>query len=247
MRTAKQLRLLRDIGSEWVRESIPNGHPAIEARPLADEHEVYCARQLATLCFKELGKIDGHEVNEDNVLIHDKFLPYSTYFGAFQDGEIRATTRLIWSPETTVDDLRLPVDALSSDWQDQLRTEAPGMIGEIGSLSKLRGTSNVATLKVIRELFGYADRHDVRYLVCGLDPHVVEKLYAKIFGGALQPLHDQQINFPGIQGGQMPYIIDLPESFRDHREGSSTRQSLGERAVGMFVRNYFKSHVPSWR
>lgn len=247
MKIPKQVNLAKEIGSEWIRETVPGMEPRIETRPLTDEAEIYRARQLATQCFKELGKIDSREVNEDNVLIHDPFLPYSTYFGAFENEAMRATTRLIWSEASTADDLRLPVDALDPQWRDFLRDQTPGSIGEIGSLSKEKGSSNVTTLKVLRELFGFADDNEVQYLVCGLEPKVVERLYSKLFGGALQPLHNDHIAFPGIEGVQVPYIIDLPRAFSDHRERQATRRTLGERAVGMMVRNYFKSHVTSWQ
>ena len=227
-----------------MREKVPFLQPRFEARDLRDADEILRARQFATACFHALGKIHEEDIGDDGVPQHDRFFPYSTYFGTYdQQDNLMATTRLIWSPEANVEDLRLPVSALASKVQQKLKACEPGQIGEIGSLAKVSGASNVTTIKVLRELFDYADTHDIQYLVCGLDPQVVRKSYGALFGTGLQPLHDEQLTFPGIQGVQCPYIIDVPVSYRARREVVRTSQSLGERAVGMFVRGYLRSQV----
>jgi hypothetical protein len=211
---------------------------------LRDADEILRSRRFATACFRALGKIHESDIGDDGVPRNDPFFPYSTYFGTYdQQNELMATTRLIWSPQSSVDDLRLPVSALNGEVQERLRACGPGEIGEIGSLAKVAGASSVTTIKVLRELFDYADTHDINYLVCGLDPQVVRKSYGVLFGTGLQPLHDEQLRFPGIQGVQCPYIIDVPVSYRARQEVVRTSQSLGERAVGMFVRSYLRSQV----
>lgn len=241
---AKSLELVRDIAFEAAREKLPLLQPRHEAHVLESQEEIHAARELATRTFSELGKIDKDEIGEDGVLKHDPFLESSTFFGTFADGKLEVTTRLIWSPDGTVEDLRLPTERIDPNKAIFLKEQLPGTVAEIGALAKIHGTSNLATLKLLREVFGFADQQGIRYLVCGLEPKLYPT-YNKLFGGALQRLHDSEIEFPGIIGMQVPLVIDLQHSF-DHQKDEMHKRTLGERAIGFFVRNYFRPNVESW-
>jgi len=241
---AKSFELVRDITLETAREKLPLLQPHYEAHLLESPEEIHEARRLATLTFSALGKIDSAELGEDGVLRHDSFLDRSSFFGTFVDGEMSVTTRLIWTPDGTVEDLRLPTERIDRDKAIFLKEQPPGTVAEIGALAKVRGSSNVATLKLLREVFGFADQNDIRYLVCGLEPKLYPT-YNKLFGGALQRLHDEEIEFPGIIGMQVPLMIDLRHSF-EHQKDEMHKRTLGDRAIGFFVRNYFRPNVESW-
>lgn len=241
----KTTELLRNMSAEYAREVIPGLTPHFRAGRLTTPDKILEARQLATTRFVEFGKIPEAKLNADGVLKDDTFLDRSVFFGAYEDDSIVATTRLVWSPDSTIDDLRLPASSLEPDVADFLSQLKPGSMAEIGSLAKISGTTNLATLKLLREVFAFADEQSIQYLVCGLEPKILPT-YQQLFGGAIQRLHEEDIEFPGIIGKQTPLIINLYKSF-SHQKDEMHKRSLGQRAMGFGVRHYFKRQVPALR
>jgi hypothetical protein len=244
---SKEARLLTEIGTEWALESIDGLQPRYTAVSLeGSPEEITRARQFVAARYLELGNITADQVAEDGTLATDRFVETSKYFGAYDDtGELVATTRVIWSPESVADDLCMPIDRLAPEEAVQLRSLEPGAVGEIGGFVKKPGVSTVASLKVMRELFNYAHREQIQYLVCGLNPVMAEKLYGRIFEWGLQPLSDHDMSFPGYNGLQRPYKIDVPATFSRERATKRRASSLGERAVGLFIRGYFRAQANS--
>ena len=240
---SKETRLFTDIGAEWVRESIEGMQPHYTAVSLDDfPEEILRARQMVAERYLDLGKIAPEQIAPDGTLATDAYADKSRYFGVYdQAGEMVATTRMIWWPESSVDDLLLPLNRLAEGEADALRALAPGRVAEVGGFVKQPGVPTLATLKVMRELFHYAHQRDVQYVVCGLDPVMAEKFYARIFEWAFQPLSDEDMSFPGYKGVQRPYKIDVPATFSRERAEKRRVSSLGERAVSLFIRGYFRS------
>lgn len=240
---SKSTELLRGMSTELLRETVPGLSPRYTTKVLTTDADILAARQLATSRFVEFGKIQEDALNPDGVLEQDPFLPHSVFFGAYEgDTQLLASTRLVWAEDSTVDDLRLPVTRLETPVAEFLLACSPGQIAEIGSLAKLPGTTNLVTLKLLREVLAFADAHDIQYLVCGLEPKILPT-YQQLFGGALQRLHPENIQFPGIIGEQSPLIIDLHQSF-DHQKEAMQRRKLGERVVGLAVRHFFSQQIP---
>lgn len=240
---SRETRLLADIGAEWVRESIEGMQPRYTAASLDGlPEEVLRARRLVADRYVKLGKVTLEQIGADGTIATDEFADKSRYFGVYdQAGDMVATTRMIWSSDSTADDLLLPLGALPGKEAEALRALAPGRVGEIGGFVKEPGVPTLATLKVMRELFHYAHQQDVQYVVCGLDPVMAEKFYARIFEWAFQPLSNEDMAFPGYKGVQRPYKIDVPATFGRERAEKRQVSSLGERAVSLFIRGYFRS------
>lgn len=214
------------------------------SRELTDEAEIKLARQLATMSFVNLGKISPDEVDDEGLLKHDAILPLSTFFGAFDiktDNQIQAAARLLWKPDVTVDDLRLPIDRIDDNHAAYLLNHHPGTIAEIGSLAKRKFgekkyAPTVTTLKLLRSMWTFADEHEVQTFVCGLEPKVYPR-YQSMFGEALTPLSDDTIEFPGIHGPQRPLMIDVHHAVVDQQSTvhRSAAQKLERFVVGRFI------------
>jgi hypothetical protein len=227
-------RMAGEIVREISREKTGR-HTQYSSDMLVDAEDIKQARKFAVQQFVALGKIDPTEVGEDGLLGNDPFLENSTFFGVRDaHGELSVVARLIWNEGTTIDDMRLPTDRINPEDAQQLLNAQPGQIAEFGSLAKLAGISNIATLKLIREVFSFAKKNDIETIVCGLEPKLYPA-YCRIFGGALRRLHPENIEFPGIHGEQVPLMINVKDSLsldpRKMYEGE-----IGQVAVGTLIR-----------
>lgn len=231
--------LVREFGAittDIVREKLrlPERYTS---RELTSDDEIRQARQLATLSFKALGKIPEHEIGDDGILLNDPLLPMSHFFGTIDRGDtVQATARLLWTPDTVVSDLRLPLDQIKPEYAEYLQSQEPGSIAELGSLAKGRGVPMVATLKLLRSMWAYADEHDIETLVCGLEPKILPR-YQSLFGESLKPLTNETIEFPGIHGPQRPLLIDVRRSALDQKatKDRSIAEAIGRRIVAYYV------------
>ena len=239
----KSLELLIDLTTEMAKERLPYFDESYQARQLTDSDEIHAARSLSTKRFVELGKYHKAAVTPEGLPLYDPMYELSTFFASFQDKEMIASTRLLWSDTATISDLRLPTDEIDIPMRDFLHTQAPGSIAEIGSLAKRPGVSKIATLKVLREVFLFASEHDIDYFVCGLEPNVLPT-YERLFGGALTKLSDETVEFPGVNGEQVPLLIEAQRAFGKQRQEMQQR-TLGERAIGFGVRHFFKQRIPT--
>src|SRR5690606_6948540 len=201
--------------------------------------EIKSVRQFTTSRFIEYGKIQPSQVSDDGVPINDPYHEVAEYFACYDgtSGQIQAAARLIWSPDCTVDDLRTPADILPSASRELLESIPPGQVAELGSLSKAKGVSTVTSMKVLREVFLFAARNRIDHLVCGLEPEVYPK-FKQMFGAALHRLSDEEIEFPGIIGNQVPLHIEPMRAYAEQRAQMQHR-TLGERATGLMVRTFF--------
>ena len=239
----KSLELLFDLTSEMAKERLPYLDESYQARKLTDDNEVQVARSLSTKRFVELGKYHQAAVSPEGIPLHDPLYDMSTFFASFQNDEMIASTRLLWNESATINELRLPTGEINSGIRDFLHSQAPGSIAEIGSLAKRPGASKIATLKVLREVFLFASEHDIDYFVCGLEPKVLPT-YERLFGGALTRLSDATVEFPGVNGDQVPLLIEPQKAFGKQRQEMQQR-TLGDRAIGFGVRHFFKQRIPT--
>lgn len=235
---ANNLKHFGELVGESIREQLPGKPEKYTSRALTSPDEIEAARRLSTTTFVELGKIDPKEVGPDGLLVHDRLLPLSTYFGVFNKaGELEATSRLLWTPELTIDELRLPVGLIKPEYQDYLRGHAPGQIAEIGSLAKAdKDVSTVAVLKLLRSMWTFAGERGVKTFTCGLEPKVFPSFRA-MFGNALTELADGTVEFPGIKGQQKPLMIDVWRAV-ENQDGSQHRSALERwqrRLIGGFI------------
>lgn len=236
----KNLNVFADLMRETGREKLPFLQQKYESYNLEDPDEILQARKLATVCFMKLGKINPAEVGDDGVLINDKLLDMSNFFGVFDnrlaDREMQATARLLWHPDITVHDMRLPMEHVKEPYNSMFDQYRPGGIAEIGSLAKASGAPTFTTLKLIRSMWRFAGENNIDKLVCGLEPRVLPH-YKKLFGSSLHELNDDTIEFPGIIGPQKPLMIDvfhgMEDVERDHEQ--SALDKLQRFVVGSYI------------
>lgn len=238
----KAARIVGEMVSELARERT-NSQPRYTAKILESDEEIAAGRRLAIDEFVTRGKIPKEEVDANGLLLDDPFLERSTFFGVYdQAQELEAVARLIWSPASTIDDMRMPTEKIDPAAAEFLLTAAPGSIAEFGSLAKRHGTPNVATLKLIRRIFRFAQDNDIKTIVCGLEPKLFPA-YKQMFGGALKRLHESTIEFPGIHGDQVSLMIDVDASL-SYDPSKMYAGALGHVAVGTLIR-YFMRNSPA--
>ena len=236
----KNIDVFADLVIETGREKLPFLQQKYESYNLKDPDEILKARKLATICFMKLGKIDPSEIDKDGILINDKLISMSNFFGVFdsksENREMQATARLLWRPDITVRDMRLPMEHVKEPYNTMFDQYRPGGIAEIGSLAKAEGAPTFTTLKLIRGMWKFAGEHGIEKFVCGLEPKVFPH-YKKLFGSSLHELNDGTIEFPGIIGQQKPLMIDvfhgMDDVEQDHEQ--SALDKLKRFVVGSYI------------
>ncbi|MDN5835640.1 MAG: hypothetical protein L0H36_03310 [bacterium] len=236
----RNVNVFTDLVLETGREKLPFLSERYESYNIEDPDEILQARKLATVCFTNLGKISNDEVNQDGILIEDKLLSKSEFFGVFDnksaDRDILATARLIWRPDTTIDEMRLPMEHVNEPYKTMFEQYRPGGIAEIGSLAKASGAPTFTTLKLLRGMWRFAAENNIDKFVCGLEPKVFPH-YKKLFGSSLHELTDGTIEFPGINGQQKPLMIDvfhgMDDVEKDHEQ--SALDKLQRFVVGSYI------------
>jgi hypothetical protein len=235
-------KLVGELLEEIIREEVPGLKEKYTQRRLTDDTRISEARRLATGKFVALGKIPEEEVGEDGILKHDVILPISTFFGTYdRDDHLLATGRLLWTPDTVVDDLRLPLDTIDPDLAEYLRDQPPGSIAEIGSLAKDDDVSTVAILKLLRGMWTFAGENGIKTFICGLDPKIYPS-FRTSFGDALTELSEGTTEFPGIVGQQKPLMIDVRKAVAD--QDSSEHRSIPERMSRYVVGHFIVKDTP---
>lgn len=237
MIVSKQLKLVGELAGENVRESL--GLPVrYTHRRLTDPEDIQESRRLSTAKFVELGKIPAEAVGPDGILVHDHLLPMSTFFGSYaSSGELLVTGRLLWTPSTTVEDLRLPLEDIGPQFAQFLRDQPAGTVAEIGSLAKKdREVSTTAELKLLRSMWQFASQSGIEYFICGLEPKIYPSFRAS-FGNALTELVEGTVEFPGIVGQQKPLMISVREAVADQNDTGhrSMAQQLQRKIIGRFI------------
>lgn len=243
-RIGRSVHQITGIGLELMRERA--GEPRYVARELTTEDEITEARKLATVRFEELGKIGKERIHQEGELrglpVNDPLFERSTFFGVYEGDTLLATARFVWGRDMTVRDTRMPFERLPAEMTALLDNIPRGESAEFASLAKIRGASNAATLKLIREMVHWAYEHDVKYFTSGLEPRVYP-LYKTYFGGAVTRLHPRTVVFPGIQGDQVPIIVDLGDTLDDgfEKQARGDEKNLGARMTELAVRAFLRS------
>lgn len=237
MRTIGQVA---GIGAELLRERV--NYPRYESRPLTDPDEIIAARRLATDSFVKLGKIDPAKLGPDGLLLSDPLLSRSQFFGTFRDGQLDVTGRFVWDPKMHVRETRMPFEQLPPASVETLDALPSGSSAEIASLAKEPGTPTVATLMLIRQMVNFAYANGITHFTSGLEPRVYP-LYKQYFGGAVQRLHPETVEFPGIAGRQVPILVDIGENLEEglSNQRNGSEKSLGSRATEAAVRAFLAS------
>lgn len=222
-RLFRRARELGGIVEHAVRVEVPGFTGRYTSQQLTDDSQIAEVRQFATERFVDLGKIDKGEVGEDGMLVDDRLLPLSTFFGCYKDGQLQATARLLWHEGCSIDELRLPLDQISPDSRLDLETSyLPGKVAEIGSMAKKKAAPSIANLELLHSMWEFASKNQIEAFVCGLDPKIYPWFRA-MFGNALQQLSDGPadepgtVEFPGITGPQVPLLIDVNRAIADQR------------------------------
>lgn len=214
-----------------------------ETRVLTDEEDITEARIFATQTFADLGKISRSKIDiETGLLKNDTLLDNSVFLGVYEKGEMLGTVRMVTGPEMTVEDTRMPMEQLPQESRDLLRSLEPGTYAEVGAAAKKRGVGPAAMLRLNRELFRTAHKMGIKNLGFGLEPQV-QSLYKDYSGGLMRHLNNgENVYFPGINGPQAPYLMQIGENIDDSIEGqrSDKGQSTVKRLVRRAVAQYFK-------
>lgn len=239
---ARSFRVAGEIVGEMIRDATPGLHTRFRAEALdrEDEKRIRAARKLATDVFVRLGKIDPEKVGEDGLLINDHLLPVSTFFAVYNnredDGEPVATCRLLWTPESTVEDYRLPLEQIDPEKANILTDQPIGTVAELASLAKKPGASPMTTIWLMRRVWDYAKAHGIDLLECGLEPKVYS-YFREIFAGAIEPLTGHTVEFPGIHGQQQPLVIYVKEGAQRQKE-ISRHEPIARRASRFAIRSF---------
>lgn len=243
-RFGRSIRKMSEIGCECMRDRY--NKPRFVARELSECREILEARRFAIERFAGLGKIDEASIHQDGehkgLLKRDSLLDRSIFFGVYEGGDtLVATARFVWTPDITIGDTRMPLDQLDERAQRRLEGIPAGRLAEFASFAKTEGASHAAPLKLIREMVLWSYANDVQYWTSGLEPNVFP-LYCRFFGDTMTRLHEDTVVFSGINGVQVPILVDLGESLED---GLAVQYSnscgIGARATKLAVRSILRS------
>ncbi|MFZ1258469.1 MAG: hypothetical protein WAQ25_03290 [Candidatus Saccharimonas sp.] len=216
--------------------------------------EIQANRQFATAIFVQKGKIAPEAVGGDGVVRHDPYhsagmMTYISTYDREQPGApLVAAGKLFWKPGIALDHLRTPFAQTSPENQALLASLPAGSVAELGGLAKLPGTSKVATLGVLREVYRLAEEHEVQYMVAGLEPHAWPA-YRQLFANGIELMHnptEAMMRYPGIIGDQVGIRMNIPQAYQLYRE-SAIRGRLGERASRLAVIEHFSNRVNSFQ
>ena len=210
-------------------------HESYTIGHLESPEDIDAARKLATQGFKDLEKIPEEAVDEETGLpkkdvLHDS----STYFGIKDEqGNMVATVRYFWRPDSKITDSRMPLDQLPPDSAAMLNGRRPGAIAEIGNLFKRPGVSHIDMMLMLAEMIGEANSKGIESFTTGLEPNVYERSFRDVFGGSLKILSPHTVTFPGVIGEQVPLMINIPTVVRNQVFGRFKDKSVA--AVNMDV------------
>ncbi len=255
------LKLGGEIAGEVARERWA-GAGRYEAMVLAGERADASRRFTAALT--------GLPVND---AYHER--GYGNYFGSYSghDGRQLAAGTLFWHPEGTIDDLRTPPDQFDPAVTAYMRALPPGSIAEMGSVVKAERTvSRLAMLSIYREMFYFAEEHDIGYFVAGLHPQIWPS-YKRMFADGVRLMHapDTTVLPPGAGAPKVGVVLDVAHSakiYRDSIQGRTSsnwpqevfgrnadggdptkraRYNLADTAMHLLIFEYFRNRVESFK
>lgn len=238
---SKKNKDMLSIVCDSVREVVPGMTSHFNSEYLQDESAIHAARALATKSFVALGKIDKEEVDEEGVLIDDPILPISNFFATYdiRNNQIMATSRLLWGPDVSVNELRLPLEQIDDEYAEKLLHMDKGKVAEVGSLAKIQGAPNVTVIKLLSAMWRFAGDNNIDQFVCGLEPKVYPS-FKNMFGDAVEPMSRDTVTFPGIHGEQIPLITDVRRAAE--KQHSTEVSTITQRMTRFAIRHYITSH-----
>lgn len=267
--TMRQAAARGELPLEIARERV-FGAGRYVTRLVEEPKEVEYNRRFATNRFVQLGKISPGAVDSSSGLLkddpfHDAGMAhyFTTYDTALEpeirgtQGGIAAVGKLIWSPEATLCQLSTPFDQIDKDMRAEMDQLEPGKVADLRSLAKrdhkevgmptARRTSQVATLGVLREMYAFAEKNDIRYLVAGLEPRAWPD-YHKRFHGGVELMHAEDVRmiFPGIEGHQVGIRMPIADSYERYRK-ATMEGPLGMRILRLMMMEYYANKVESYR
>lgn len=212
------LGLVAELSSEIVLERL-RGFGRYVTGQVTDEAAVTANRRFATDRFVGLGKIDAANINPDTGLLRsDRFHDAGSvrYINTQHNGELVSVGKLVWARGMPMDELRTPFDdikQLNPELHDRLRALPDGSIAELGSLAKIPGVSQVATLGTLREIYRAAEDNGVQYMVAGLEPKAWPR-YQALFGSGIELVSETPLHYPGIDGDQVGICMNVAEAYQ---------------------------------
>lgn len=245
------LGLTAELSNEIISERL-RGVGRYVTTQATSEADITANRRFATGMYMDLGKINSANVDpETGLLLHDHFHESGEvqYINTRRrNGELVAVGKLAWSPGIPMDELRTPfadIQHINPELHDRLRALPDGSVAELGSLAKMPGVSQVATLGTLREIYRYAEDNGVQYMVAGLEPKAWPRYHA-LFGSGVECIsEDTPLHYPGIDGGQVGICMNVAEAYQQYLRDLHTG-SLALKLQRLLVNELFANRVGSF-
>ncbi len=239
-----------ELALEVTRERLV-GRGRYMTKIATTEEEIAENRRLATRRYLDVGKIDPETVGSDGLpkvdAIHDAGLAtYISTYDSQRDGRLVSVGKLLWKPGVEAADLRTPLADLYPAARERLFAHAPGTLGELGSLAKERGVSQVATLGVLREVYRLAEERGIEAMVAGLEAHAWPR-YKQLFGSGIERMHPEDVllKYKGFNSDQVGIYMDITNAYQEYRHDTLVG-SLADRVARLLVIEYYAQRVPSF-
>lgn len=239
----RQLKKIKR-SAEYLHEIIGgnlNIDSRFDARVLNEHDDIEEARKQATRTFYELGKISASSIDLDTYLPkNDPMFEKSVYLGLYRRNQdkLLGSVRFV---HDEVENTRMPIEQLPKESKALLAKLKEGTYAEVGAAAKERGVAPAGMLRLMATMVDTAHKHGVEYLGFGLEPKAVP-LYEKTFGGIMQPLnYGKTVYFPGIRGGQAPYLLNIGKTMADSVEkqqsveNASIARRISLKAIGSYL------------
>lgn len=239
-----------ELASEVVLERT-RGEGRYKTAQVTGEDEVSANRRFATSRFASLGKISVDSIDpETGLLRFDRFHEAGAvqYVTTERDGSIASVGKLIWADGLPMEELRTPFDRIAQtnpELVEKLRSLPDGSVGELGSLAKASGISQVAVLSTLSEIYRVAEDRGVQYVVAGLEPAAWPR-YRALFGSGIELMSEEPLQYPGINGDQVGICMDITNAY-DLYKRDFFRDNWALRCQRVLVSELYANRVASFR
>lgn len=238
--------MVTEIGLERLR-----GVGKYITQHVVDPDDVTANRRFATERFASLGKIDPEAVDpETGLLRHDHFhdLGAVRYVTTMHKGQVVSVGKLIWAEGIPMHELRTPFDDVrrqNPELYERLASLPDGSVGELGSLAKTPGVSQVAVLSTLSEIYHQAEDNGLHYMVAGLEPAAWPR-YRALFGSGIELMGTEPLQYPGIIGDQVGICMDIRHAYQHYRD-DFRRDSIPLRLQRLLVSELYANRVGSFQ
>ncbi len=244
------LTLVREMVAEISLERL-RGVGKYATRHVVDPDDVLANRLFATERFACLGKIDLEAIDpETGLLRYDHFHDIGAvrYVTTMYDGQVVSVGKLIWAEGIPMQQLRTPFDDVerqNPELYERLASLPDGSVGELGSLAKTPGVSQVAILSTLSEIYRQAEDNGLHYMVAGLEPAAWPR-YRALFGSGIELMGDEPLQYPGIIGDQVGICMDIRRAYQHYRD-DFRRDSVPLRLQRLLVSELYANRVGSFQ